>query len=99
MLERQSNMVMETLVNADGSFHKMDFNRPPPFARPLDMDKMRSSRFFIVRSDASGSIIDVNTDQISSIDNETAKHYALKVLQSGKELHQAGCKTRKISVQ
>ena len=85
MLERQSNMVMETLVNADGSFHKMDFNRPPPFARPLDMDKMRSSRFFIVRSDASGSIIDVNTDQISSIDNETAKHYALKVLQSGKE--------------
>ena len=37
MLERQSNTVLETLVDADGSFLKMDFNRPPPFSRPLDM--------------------------------------------------------------
>lgn len=85
MLEHQSDMVLETLVDADGAFNKMDFDRPPPFSRPLDMDRMRSSRFFIVRSDASGSIVDVNTDQISSIDQETAKTYALKVLQTGKE--------------
>lgn len=85
MLEHQSDMVLETLVDADGAFNKMDFDRPPPFSRPLDMDRMRSSRFFIVRSDASGSIVDVNTDQISSIDQETAKTYALKVLETGKE--------------
>lgn len=85
MLERRSDSVLETLVDADGAFHKMDFDRPPPFAPPLDMDKMRSSRFFLVRSDARGNIIDVNTDQISSIDNETAKEYALTVWKSGKE--------------
>lgn len=85
MLEHQSDMVLETLVDADGAFNKMDFDRSPPFSRPLDMDRMRSSRFFIVRSDASGSIVDVNTDQISSIDQETAKTYALKVLETGKE--------------
>ena len=42
MLEHQSDMVMETLVAADGVFQKMDFDRPPPFSRPLDMDRMRA---------------------------------------------------------
>ena len=82
MLERQSDMVLETLVDADGTFQKMDFDRPPPFSRPLDMDRMRASRFFIVRCDLSGNIIDVNTDQISAIDRETAKSYALEVLKA-----------------
>ncbi|WP_281692711.1 sensor histidine kinase [Agathobaculum desmolans] len=82
MLERQSDTVLETLVDADGAFHKMDFDRPPPFSRPLDMDRMRASRFFIVRSDLSGNIVDVNIDQISAIDQETAKSYALKVLKT-----------------
>lgn len=85
MLERQSDMVMKTLVDSDGAFHKMDFNRPPPFSRPLDMDRMRSSRFFIVLCDSNGNIIDVNIDQISSIDYEAAKSYALTVLKADKE--------------
>ena len=85
MLERQSDTVLDILVDSGGAFHKMDFNRPPPFSHPLDMDRMRSSRFFIVRSDANGNIMDVNTDQISSIDYETAKSYALTVWESGKE--------------
>ena len=82
MLERQSDTVLETIVDSDGTFHKMDFDRPPPFSRPLDMDRMRASRFFIVRSDLSGNIIDVNIDQISAIDHETAKSYALEVLKT-----------------
>ena len=85
MLERQSDMVMEILVTSDGTFHKMDFNRPPPFLRPLDMDRMRSSRFFIVRSDVDGNIRDINADQIVSIDVETAKNYALTVWETGRE--------------
>ena len=82
MLERQSDTVLETLVDADGAFNKMDFDRPPPFSRPRDMDRMRASRFFIVRSDLSGNIVDVNIDQISAIDQETAKSYALKVMKT-----------------
>ena len=82
MLERESDTVLETLVDADGAFHKMDFDRPPPFFQPLDMDRMRASRFFIVRSDPSGNIVDVNIDQISAIDGETAKNYALEVLKT-----------------
>ena len=82
MLERQSDAVLATLVDADGAFQKMDFDRPPPFSRPLDMDRMRASRFFIVHSDPSGNIVDVNIDQISAIDHETAKSYALEVLKT-----------------
>ena len=63
MLERQSDTVLETIVDADGTFHKMDFDRPPPFSRPLDMDRMRASRFFIVRSDIDGNVLEVNIDQ------------------------------------
>ncbi len=85
MLDRQSDTVLETLVDADGMFQKMKFNPPPPFSRPLDMDRMRSSRFFIVRSDESGNVIDANVEQIYSIDQTTAKSYALKVLKTGKE--------------
>ena len=82
MLERQSDMVLQTLVDADGAFQKMDFDRPPPFSPPLNMDRMRASRFFIVRSDLNGSIVDVNIDQISAIDHETAQSYALEVLKT-----------------
>ena len=85
MLDRQSDMILETLVDADGIFQKMDFNRPPHFARPLNMDRMRSSRFFIVSSDAFGNIMDINIEQISSIDSKSAKNYALKVLKTDKE--------------
>ena len=84
MLERQSDAVMETLVDADGMFQNMDFKRPPPFSPPLDMDRMRSSRFFMVRSDVEGNVLDVNIDQISAIDNETAKNYALTVVDGSK---------------
>ncbi|MBQ9968232.1 MAG: HAMP domain-containing histidine kinase [Oscillospiraceae bacterium] len=84
MLDRRSDMVLRTLVEADGAFHKMDFDRPPPFSPPIDMDRMRASRFFVVRSDRDGGIIDVNMDQISSIDRETAESYALRVQKMGK---------------
>ena len=85
MLDQQSDMVLEILVDADGAFNKMDFKRPPAFSRPMNMDRMRSSRFFIVRSDKEGKIVDVNIDQISAIDQDMAQRYALKVLDTNKQ--------------
>ena len=84
MLDRQSDMIMKMLVSSDGAFHKW-FLIDAPFSRPLDMDRMRSSRFFIVRSDLDGNIRDINTDQIFSIDIETAKSYASTVSKTGRE--------------
>ncbi len=90
IIERQSDDVLNILMKADGAFHKMEFEgnlapkRPPRFSWPMDMDRMRSERFFVVRMDIDGNVREVNTDQISSIDTETAKEYAGRVWASGK---------------
>ncbi|MDO4491621.1 MAG: HAMP domain-containing sensor histidine kinase [Lachnospiraceae bacterium] len=84
MLDRQSDRMLDTLVAADGAFYRMDFTRPPDIFGPLNMDRMQASRFFIVRSDQKGRIKDVNTDQISAIDKETAVSYAREVLDAGR---------------
>lgn len=85
MMDQKSDSVLRMLVEADGAFHRMDFERRPPFLPPLDMDKMRGSRFFMVDYDGKGNILDINIDQISAIDQERAKTYALEVVQSGKK--------------
>ena len=60
MMERQSDTLLDVLVDMDSSFHKPETNRPFPFARPRNADRMRSSHFFVVRIDSSGNILDVN---------------------------------------
>lgn len=79
ILERQSDNVLHTLVNADGKFMHMDFHNQPPLAPPLNMDIMKSARFFIVLTDEKGRVIDVNIDQISSVSTEAAEQYAKQV--------------------
>ena len=88
MLESKSDVILETLVEAEGVFQRVDFKPPPPFARPLNMDRMRASRFFVVWSDNNNNIVDVNIEQISAIDNEMAQKYALKVMSTGKKYGQ-----------
>lgn len=82
-LEGQSDRVLDTLVNADGMFKHMDFPNQPPIGRPLNMDTMKSARFFTVRTDESGRIFDVNIEQISSVSREQAVSYARQVTKSG----------------
>lgn len=76
ILDRQSDAILRTLVNADGVFPRMEFRQPRPFAPPLDMDTVKSDRFFMVHTDQDGTIVDVNIDQISSVDLEKASQYA-----------------------
>ena len=82
--DRQSDRVMKTLVEADGMFKQMEFLPPRPFDRPPDMDRMRSARFFIVRTDETGAVKDVNIDEIFSVTFEKAKELADTVLAKGK---------------
>lgn len=76
ILDRQSDSVLHTLANGDGKFFQMKFHDPKPFAPPLDMDTIKSARFFTVRTDPNGKVLDVNIDQISSVDMEKAAQYA-----------------------
>ncbi len=85
LLDGQSDAVLEMLVRSDGAFQKMDFGRPPPFTPPMNMDTMRSARFFMVKSSPGGEVLDVNVEQISSVNEETAEKYARTVHRDGTE--------------
>lgn len=84
LLDRQSNAVLETLTEVDIVFPNADLTQPPPFFQPVDMDKLRASRFFVVHFDSDGSVADVNIDQVYSIDREIAEIYAARALDTGK---------------
>ena len=83
--DHQSDRVLETLVDADGMFRRMEFRPPRRFDNPPDMDTMRSARFFIVRVDETGAIRDVNIDEIFSVTEEKAKALAEAILARGKK--------------
>lgn len=76
ILDRQSDAVLHTLANADGMFMQMEFHEKRPFAPPLDMDTVKSARFFMVHADRDGTILDINMDHISSVDTKKASEYA-----------------------
>ena len=79
LLNRQSDMILETLVNAEGLFNEMRFERAPFLAPPIDMDSMQATRFFTVRMNEAGVVTAVNIEQISSVSVEEASSYAAMV--------------------
>ena len=94
MLSHQSDMVLQALVDTNGDFAfsvSSPTPDPPPslpretdFGGGMERDRLRASRFFIVQFDMDGTMIDCNTDHISSVDAEEAEAYARLVLRSGK---------------
>lgn len=79
ILNRQSDAVLHILVSADDQFTNMEFHGPKPFAPPMNMDTIRSARFFTVLTDQNGTVLDVNIDQISSVSTEQAAQYAAQI--------------------
>ncbi len=79
MLDQQSDHVLHTIAQGDGAFVQMEFFDRGPFQRPMDMDTVKSARFFMVRIDADGNVKDTNLDQISSVTAEQATQYARKI--------------------
>ena len=86
---RQENMIMETLVKAEGNFKIMDFSGKPPAKIPFyprpDMDQMHSERFFAVKLDKTGKVIGINLDQIFSVSPKQAEEYAVSIYNTGKD--------------
>ena len=76
ILDSQSDSVLHTLANGDGKFPQMEFRERRPFVPPMDMDTVKSARFFMVHTDEDGTVLDVNIDQISSVSREKAESYA-----------------------
>lgn len=79
ILDRQSDDVLHTLANGEDKILQMDFHDRGPFMPPMSMDTIKSARFFMVRTDSGGNVLDVSIDQISSVTAEQATQYAEQI--------------------
>lgn len=79
VLDGQSSSILHTLVSGNEKFFQMEFHNPRPFTPPMNMDTIKSARFFTVRTDWKGNVLDVNIDQISSVSIEQAVQYAHQI--------------------
>lgn len=79
VLDEQSDSVLHSLANADEKFGQMEIYGRRPFAPALDADTIKAARFFTVRVDQSGKIVEVDLDQISSVSAEQAVQYAQRI--------------------
>lgn len=82
ILDRQSDNLLHTIADGNGAFVQTEFFEHNPFRRPMDMDTVKSARFFMVSIDADGNVKDINIDQISSVTAEQAAQYAKDVSDS-----------------
>lgn len=82
VLDQQSDRVLHTITQGNGAFMQMEFFDRGPFQPPMNMDTVKSARFFMVCVDVNGNVKDTNLDQISSVTVEGATKYARKVSDS-----------------
>ncbi len=79
ILDRQSDNVLHTIADGNDQFLQKEFPGRGPFSPPMNMDTIKSARFFMVCIDKNGNVADVNIDQISSVTVEQAAQYAEQV--------------------
>lgn len=79
VLDSQSDSVLHTLANVDDRFMQMEFYDRHSIIPPLDIDTIKSARFFTVHIDQHGNVLDVNVDQISSVTVSEAIQYTKQI--------------------
>ena len=87
-LNTAMDMLCDRISDGGGMFSPFDKEHP----RPSEMDRFPgfftaetpfSTRFFVVRFDTNGDIIDANTESVSSVTQEDAYEYAYAVQKKG----------------
>lgn len=76
LLDKQSDDMLHAIASGDDKFLQNEIPGKGPFLPSMNMDTLKSARFFMVSIDANGNVADVNIDQISSVTAEQAAHYA-----------------------
>lgn len=94
ILNQQSDDLLHTIAQGDGTFMQMEFFDHGPFQPRMNMDTVKSARFFMVCVDANGNVKNTNLDQISSVSAEEAVQYAKKVSDSSGKIDNFKYKTK-----
>lgn len=77
--DKQSDAILHAIADGDTKFQQSKMDDHGLFHFPMNMDTVKSARFFMVRIDANGKMLEVNLDQISSVTAEQAAQYAKQV--------------------
>ncbi len=80
-LDSQSSLILHTIADGEEQQFQMEHRQPRPLAPPMNLDTIRAARFFMVKTDDSGNVMEINLDQISSVDMEEALEYAVQVIE------------------
>lgn len=80
-LDSQSSLILHTIADGEDQQFQMEHRQPRPLAPPMNLDTIRAARFFMVKTDDSGNVVEINLDQISSVDMEEALEYAAQVIE------------------
>lgn len=82
VLDRQSDDVLHIIAAGDEDFLQTDSRNRNLFLPSMNLDTVKSARFFMVRTDRDGNVLDANTDQISTVTAEEAAWYAKQATDS-----------------
>lgn len=96
LLDRQSEHLLHTIADGDGKFLQPDIRDRGPFSPSMDIDTLKSARFFMVRMDKNGTVRDINLDQISSVTEEKAVQYAERITKNCGRIERYRYETRQL---
>ncbi len=96
ILDQQSDNVLHTITQGNGALMQMDFFDNGPFQPPMNMDTVKSARFFMVCVDANGNVKDTNLEQICSVTVDGAAQYAKRVSNSSGKINNFKYETKAV---
>lgn len=81
-MNRTADAMLAFLARNGGSFPEFDRRREPdpPFAPPMNEETRFATRYFTVRTDAQGAILQIDTGHIAAISEADAERCALTAL-------------------
>lgn len=86
-INSRAQWLLQMLAENDGRFPEFEKEKPPAPAPKIGFEMTAETRFetryFLVRTDASGSVVEIDTGHIAAISSEQARQMAESVLQSG----------------
>lgn len=75
LLDSQSNRTLHAVARGGPAPQ----GEPGPMGPPVNADTLQSARFFLVRTDANGTVLQVEVDRISAVSAEEAAQYAAEI--------------------
>ncbi len=83
-MDQQAEVLLEVLANNDGRFPDFKKGIPPKHENGMTPETQFETRYFLVRTNGSDEITEIDTGHIAAVSSSDARDYAEEILESGK---------------